>query len=280
MAEIPTAIIEADRAKISESDLRQLSTHLGDVEAHIAAAVAEAPLSDRPFPHMLMEQVLPEWLYEMLRRAWPAAEFFGQPKPSRRILDLGEGHGSFAQLPDTLQRFWVTLQSEVLQRMLGGAMVHRYASCFDAKFERLLPGYAAGGWRTFGLEFERAGLMMHSPGFELRPHIDSSRYAVVYLLYCPADDAHLEEGTDLYEMPATASAGATGVHSMRTSYPEIPPGIAPTVSLPYRRNSLATFLVAERSLHGVTIKRLADRRVINCAVKVPDTVLQRLVAAS
>jgi hypothetical protein len=278
IAEVAPEVIEAERAKITDDDLQRLTGSLAEIEAHIHAVASATPLSEHPFPHALIAPVLPDWLYEMLRRAWPSAAFFGQPKPSRRIMDLGEGHGSFAQLPDTLGRFWLTLQSEVLQRMLGQAMVRQYARFFDDKFKRLLPRYAKGDWRTLGLEFERAGLMIHSPGFELKPHIDSPRYAVVYLLYCPPDDVHAEEGTDLYDMPP-ASGSAAARPSLRTLYPDAPPDLAPTVSLPYRRNSLATFLVAERSLHGVTIKRLDDRRVINCAVKLPDAVVQEQLAA-
>jgi hypothetical protein len=273
---IAPEIIEANRVKISEADLAALVERLDEVDAHIKTAAAAARLAEQPFPHALIAPVLPAWLYELIRKAWPSPEFFGQPKPSRQILDLGVGHGSFGLLPDTLQRFWTTVQSQVLQRMLGGAMVDLYSRYFDRKFEPILSGYTPGDWQALGLEFERAGLMVHSPGFELKPHVDSPRYAVVYLLYCPADDEHLDEGTDLYAMTGDLPVR----QSLRTLYPDVPPGTAPVVSLPYRRNSLATFLVADRSLHGVTIKQLDERRVINCAVKVPDSVLERFTVAS
>lgn len=276
-APVDPAIVDAEAAKITGADLSMLRERLGDIAAHVTSAVAAAPLGEVPFPHALIAPILPEWLYEMLRRAWPSRAFFGEPAPSRRILDLGTGHGSFDQLPAPLAEFWMTLQREVLQAILGRAMVDRYAPYFDGKFARLLPEYAAGGWRHPGLEYERAGLMIHSPGFALRPHVDSARYAVVYLLYCPPDDTHAEEGTDLFAMPEGAAPSAP---SLRTFYPEVDAALRPAVSLPYRRNALATFLVAERSLHGVTIKQLDDRRVINCAVKLPDAVVERLTPAS
>jgi hypothetical protein len=238
--------------------------------------VAATPLLAEPFPHFHVASLLPDWLYGLIVKSWPDAAFFRWRTLHRKTLDVDRAgaDGHWEMLPAPLQQFWRLIQYDVFHRIVGEALRSKYEPHFDAQFGRLMAGYRKEEWRQYGLEYENVGLMMHSPGFALEPHVDSLRFSIIYLFYCPAAKDAPDEGTDLYRVAGDLPVPA----DLKTYYPEMESiGAVRASTLPYLRNSLGTFLVTPRSLHGVRVKALVDRRVINCAIRLPETAVDRIV---
>lgn len=262
-------ITETNFDVFTEEEINDFEKKLSDAGKYIEDRLNEAHLNEEPFPNAFVENLFPEWLYEMMTKAWPSPEFFDEVKPSRKIMDFDEGDGRYANLPKLTYKFWSIMQSAIFHKVLGNSLIKKYANYVDESFRFLQKDYRDGEWRNYNFEFERAGMMVHSPGFRLLPHIDSPRYMIIYLLYCPLTNDYADEGTDLYKL----SCKIDRPRKFKTYYPEesVVSGLQP-LTQKYHRNSMATFLVTPRSLHGVTIKNLQERRVINCAVKIPKVI--------
>jgi hypothetical protein len=269
-------VLEFAAQQLTDTDVQTVEARLAEVETYVHGRLAAVPVVTEPFPHFHAPLLLPEWLYDWIVKGWPRSEFFRWRTPSRKTLDVDRAtaDGQWEMLPIPLQRFWRLIQQEVFHRIVGRALRSKYEPYFDSQFAQLMPDYQPGEWRQFDLEFESVGLMMQSPGFALQPHVDSSRFSIIYLFYCPVAQDAPDEGTDLYTVPNDLPVP----HEMKTYYPPMESlGELPVSTLPYLRNSLGTFLVTPRSLHGVRVKELVDRRVVNCAVRLPQAAVDRIM---
>lgn len=172
-----------------------------------------------PFPHMYLENVLPE--YDDLVSRLPPDEFYTEISKSRAVTGYP-------------QRF--TLEHPI-DSILAGCM----ARLRDGELLKVL--CRKFGISTHGLKDECLLIRDHA-GYSIGPHTDSPAKVITVLLYLPKDESLVGAGTSIYTPKEAGFTCKGGPH-----YPSDQFNIVKT--MPFKPNSAFAFLKTDNSFHGV-----------------------------
>src|SRR5262245_42682703 len=165
------------------------------VTANVRNAIATATMRADPFHHIVVEQLLPPRVYDVLVKALPPSVFFSEHDPVKQDLPLPLTFG-----PLLATAVWNFVDDALARQMIQPAVLEKFHEPLQQHYETM-----------FGAEFvERANqmphlpsggrLMLRRPGYHLEPHRDPKRSLLTCLLYLarPGDsDAH---GTQLFRV--------------------------------------------------------------------------------
>ena len=213
------------------------------IQAHVSRAIDAARLHSEPFEHIVVEQVLPAAVYNLMIAAVPPAVFFDDHDRLKQNLAFPIGFG-----PALTTLVWSFVDTTVARRIIQPAVLKKfheplqdhYDSIFGPSFRaraNALPQLSSGG-----------RLMLRRPGYHLAPHRDPKRSILTCLLYLARqgdDEAH---GTQLFWVTNDREASYK-----QTYYPEVdgcPCELAAVV--PFRPNTMLVFLNSHGA-HGATI---------------------------
>jgi hypothetical protein len=212
-----------------------------EIAAHIRRAIAEAPLRPEPFPHIVIDGLLPQRIYDLLLEAMPPLAFFTDHDPIKQDLHL-----PITLAPVFAMSVWNFMDGVIARQMIQPAALAKFHEPLQRHFDNIfgpefrdqanaLPELSSGG-----------RLMMRRPGYYLAAHRDPKRSLMTCLMYLarPGDDeAH---GTQLFRVKEDREAPFK-----QTYYPE--PGQCELVEVvPFRPNSMLVFLNSHGA-HGATI---------------------------
>jgi hypothetical protein len=242
-----------------------------DLRRHVAAAITQAELSHEPTPHLVVNDVLPHDVYELMAAAIPPAEAFPDRDPVKTDLEMS----ALGEAPQPTARAWQLFDERIVQEIVAPLTFARLADAVAAH-------YAGFGGTAFGLRAAAiphrsfAGrIQLRRPGYALAPHLDPKRVAITGLFYFPRPGDPEEFGTALYSVE-----GPTVGPSMATFFPEGAGATCRLVrSVPYRANSLLAF-VNSRAAHGASLPidaPLAERYTYQFYVKPDDGQLKQLL---
>jgi hypothetical protein len=217
------------------------------VSRAIHDAVARTPLHDDPYPHAVVEGLLPERIYRAVLRGIPPPAFFSARDPIKQNLRIPIDFG-----PAYAEQLWQFVHDVVATDAIRNAVIEKfreplrrhYAELFGPEFvarAEQLPQAISGG-----------RLMLRRPGYFLAPHRDPKRSMLTCLLYLAKPGDSEAYGTGLYRVK-----GDTESSFMETFYPGehgLATELAKTV--PNRPNSMLVFLNG-RGAHGAGIPESA-----------------------
>lgn len=197
------------------------------IEAHVADAVRRAPLEHDPFPHLVVEPLLPPEVYEGVLDAVPPPVFFLGGRDEHWAVPSGVA-------PLYSRQVWAfvanTLAGDILYRALNARLepvVRDYVRSFCPGLppDADVPLYPSDG-----------RIMLRRPGYDLPPHRDPKWGFVTALMYLARAGDSEEFGTQLYRVKDDPEAPSGSVH-----YPD--PGQCELVrTVPFRQNSMLVFL--------------------------------------
>ena len=157
LAGIPELQTEVRRCVAAyTSDARQahrlpaVRARLGDGEqiaAHTEAAVAKAPLELDPFPHIIIDELLPDDVCSELIRALPPKPFFQTENATRQKLDIP---CLFA--PEYSRIVWGLIYKKVIARAMVTALTEKFRPALDR--------FIQVQWPALGVS-DRAGVSAH-----------------------------------------------------------------------------------------------------------------------
>ena len=233
---------DRDRADQLAALLDRDATH-----AHITRALATTPLETEPMPHMIIENLLPADLYDLLIDTLPPSELFGD---TTNKLNLK---------PELLGQAWSFMERELARQILTPTLVEKFASHIGP-FYRELYGVTAAA-EVVGMPQEGSGdrLLVRGRGYHIDPHQDVKRAFLTCLIYFAKPGDREEWGTQLFRVVGTRShaKGAERgncIYLGRTSYPE-EEGLRcePVTTARFRANSALFFVNSGSGAHGVDI---------------------------
>jgi len=211
--------------------------------AWLNRAVANATMNAEPFHHIVVDELLPRPVYDLLIEALPPTVFFSDHDTIKQDLPLPVTFGPALAtsvwnfVDDVLAR--QLIQPAVLDKFYG-PLQHHYERIFGPEFveqANQLPQLPSGG-----------RLMLRRPGYHLEPHRDPKRSLLTCLLYLarPGDsDAH---GTQLFHVAEDDEAPFK-----QTYYPRDHGHHCELASVvPFRANTMLVFMNS-RGAHGATI---------------------------
>lgn len=235
-------------ARLDERQQRDVASLPGilDVEsvsAHTRSAIARAPLVQHPFPHVVVEGLVPDALYRMMLRAIPPVEFFGDADPTKQNLRIPIDRG-----PALATRVWEFVDDVVARRVIVPAVVEKFHAELDRHFAALFGDAFVERARALPQAPSGGRVMLRRPGYRLAPHRDPKRTMLTCLLYLAKPGESEAYGTELYDVSEDREASYT-----QTYYPE-QAGARCTLAgmVPFRPNSMLAFMNGSGA-HGAHI---------------------------
>ena len=205
LAEIPELQLHVRRCMTAYTeDARQahllpaLRARLGDGEqiaAHAAAAVASARLELDPFPHVLLEELLPDDVCSELIRALPPPPFFQMETADRQKLDV-----PFLLAPECSRIVWGMVYDQVIARALVTALTEKFRPALDHFIRCHWPALGSLAQSGMTLRVTTSRLLLRRPGYVIKPHRDPRWAFLTCLIYLPRSADHESYGTQLYRL--------------------------------------------------------------------------------
>ena len=211
------------------------------IASHIREAIASTTVLTDPFPHMVIEPLLPESAFRTLLDAVPPDDFFEGEHPN--LKGLGSPTTTLPLFSMVVWRSMKDLVSETLSPLL----VERFRP-FAGDFLRISLGDEFVD-EALSLRLHPSGLrlMRRRPGWKLDPHLDPRSRFINTLLYLARPGEPEGYGTQLFRVHEENFVARWA----NTYYPErngTRCEVAKT--LPYRGNVALSFLNLGGGAHG------------------------------
>jgi hypothetical protein len=270
-AQGPLLVAELDRRQASMLNDVRARLDATRIATHLARAIANAELRTTPMPHMVVDQLLPPDVYDLLVRTIPPTEVFGDHDPVKQDFEMS----ALDSAPAVTSLVWRFFDEQVVGTVITTAILRRFAPFVSDH-------YAQTGGGPFGAQAAAiphrsfAGrIQLRRPGYALRPHLDPKRVVVTGLVYFARPGDSEAYGTQLYSIDRPfVQAG------LKTFYPEHH-GMTCTLaaSVPFTANTMLAF-VNSGGAHGASLPldaSLKERYAYQFYVKPDDGLLKGLL---
>jgi hypothetical protein len=211
------------------------------IVAHVERAIAAAPLRLEPFPHCIIDPVLPEQYFSALIRGIPPREQFHGNERNRRHVKV-----PLTVAPAYSRRVWNFMIS-VVQRALQPLLVDKFREPLSEWIVRHWPSLAADPFGDpMDLVIADGRIMLHGRGYRIPPHRDPKWGFLTCILYLAHPEDSEAWGTELYAVSDDDEAAGAAPHwidERRCRLVDI---------VPYRANTMLVFLNSTGA-HGARI---------------------------
>ena len=214
------------------------------VQEHIHQRFAETQVETEPFPHIVVEDILPQALYSELLAHWPSKTVRAAPSSrhwERKHLSIGNKNNWIeADAYELWKQFAITIVEQVVKRKIF-EIFSPYSHCRFGKeiHEEFL---------ATALDITEHQLVEDYPGTTVPPHIDQGYVFVPLIFYFPDldDDRHTNLGTCLFR------------HNLGKESPDVcfDKNVTLVKAVPYKANTLVAFIQTPRSWHSASIQRI------------------------
>jgi hypothetical protein len=208
------------------------------VRAHVTRAIAKAPLDDDPFPHLIVDEWLPDDVYDRLIDALPPSVFFADRDDSRQQLPVPL---HFA--PDYSRRVWQFLAQDVVTGMVGPALTDRLGPTIH---DYLTSYCEVPDGIDLSLHASNGRIMLRRPGYVIPPHRDPRWGFITCLAYLARPGDNAAYGTQLYRVRDDEEAPSGKPFYLDQSRCEL------VKSVPFQPNTMLVFLNSTGA-HGASI---------------------------
>lgn len=233
---------DQDRADQLKMTLDRDATH-----THIRRVLAATRVEMEPMPHMIVENLLPADLYDLLIDTLPPSELFGD---TANKLNLK---------PELLGKAWRFMERELARQVLTPALVEKFAPHVGPFYRELYGVKAAAEVADMPQEGSGDRLLVRGRGYHIDPHQDVKRAFLTCLIYFAKPGDSEEWGTQLFRVMGTSSDATdvekgNRIYLGRTSYPE-EEGLQcePVTTARFKANSALFFVNSDSGAHGVDI---------------------------
>lgn len=224
-----------------------------DVIQHLVRRIDATPVVEEPFPHMIVDELLPEAAYRDLLAAWPPDTVFKvNHSMQRHDMHL---RGDLAAMPEAVRPTWLRVLTWTLAA--NRRVARKFAPHARLKYEP----FQGKAWEAAIDKVPHiageAQLAYYTGATGLAPHIDHPKLVTNAFLYCSERaEAEPELGTVLY--------GSRGF-SIPDNRVRLPPDLVAHLlirdkSVAYAPNVCLAYLNTPRSFHGVDPIDLGERR--------------------
>lgn len=229
-------------------DLEQVGAVLdaAAVQAHAARAIGAAPLHLEPFPHAVIENLLPDPVYEAVLRGIPPVELFDGATNKQRIVV------PFEIAPLFSRRVWDFLLETVVDGAIGPAL--------ERKFRKPLAEWLEATWpelrdtpleSLLTLHSTEGRILLRRRGYLISPHRDPKWGFLTCLMYLARPGDSTSWGTQLFAVDGDGEAAGVAPHWIRPEQCRL------MKEIPFRRNTALVFLNSEGA-HGARIPADAE----------------------
>ncbi len=210
----------------------------GDIAVHLRERLGATDLETYPYPHVVIDDVLPTDFYRQLFDQKPPQGYWRRGQHGRENWTVDEDIAPLAT-----EAIWRFMDETVAGQILTPVLVSKFNEYFDEHYHQVVS-------ETGRLDCRHTGgrLMLRRPGYCLEPHLDPGRSALTALLYLGHPDDGSDHGTNLFEVDRALPDAYKGIY-----YPEREGANCRLVKrIPFRANSMLVF-GSRVGLHGADI---------------------------
>jgi len=175
-----------------------------DIHAHITRQIDSATLSQFPFPHAVVDNLLPDALYQALIRGLPPVELFNDRSPNERQLAV-----PFKIAPVYARRVWTYMARTVVEQMLTPALLNLFRPVVRVWMSDNFPALGDEAIDRVPLHASDGRILLRTRGYVIPPHRDPKWGFVTCLLYLARPGDRESWGTQLYTVEGDEEARGT-----------------------------------------------------------------------
>jgi hypothetical protein len=198
------AVLERD----AELDRYQakLNDTLARTEAasHIERAVTGAELHLDPFPHAVVENIVPDDLYVCLLRGLPPLELFADRPTNKQQLQV-----PFRMAPAYSRRVWRHLTSVVIPEYVVPAVLTKFRGPLD---EWLRLNWPEVPTEAVAFQSSDGRILLRRRGYRIPPHRDPKWGFLTCILYLAREEDSESWGTQIYAVEGDEEARGAAPH--------------------------------------------------------------------
>jgi hypothetical protein len=239
------------------------------VQAHVLDAVNRATLQQDPCPYLVIDNLLPEDLYDEMLSALPSPVFFKRHDRTREEMQV-----PFIFAPAFSRLVWDFFMTAVVDQTLVPALTEKFRPALDEFLAATWPSLGTWDQSQLSLRVGNSRLLLRRPGYVIRPHRDPRWAFLTCLIYLQKRGAGHVYGTQLYRL--TREREATHNSPFWVDEREC----ALVRDVPGERNSALIFLNST-GVHGASIPPDApadlERYVYQAQLSPDETTRRRLI---
>ena len=207
------------------------------IEAHITNAFDATPLALDPYPHIVVNNWLPDDVYDRIIDAMPPSIFFAHDRDQHWSVPMGVA-------PLYSRQVWSFVANTIVGEILYKLLNLKFQDAICRYLRSLVPALPAG--IDLKLHPSDGRIMLRRPGYNLMPHRDPKWGFVTGIVYLARQNDSQAYGTQIYRVTDDAEAPTSRVHYVDPAKCEL------VKDVPFRANSILAFLNSEGA-HGASI---------------------------
>jgi hypothetical protein len=212
------------------------------VRDSVAASLSRAELRLAPFPHAVVDRMLPDALYDALVDGLPPAELFADRPVNKRQMNV-----PFGLAPRYARRVWGFMADVVVPDIITPAVVDKFRAPLTAWLEQDWPDISREPLRSqLQLHGTRGRILLRTRGYEIAPHRDPKWGFITCLMYLARPEDSESWGTQLYQVREDPEARNASPHWIDATL------CSPVREVAFRRNRVLIFLNSTGA-HGAMI---------------------------
>jgi hypothetical protein len=213
------------------------------IGTHVSHAIREAEMRTEPFEHIVVDQILPASVYELLLAAILPEIFFDEHDPIKPNLAFPVTFG-----PTLGTEVWNFVDRVIAARLIRPTVLEKFHGPLQDHYDTIFGSSFRAQANAMPHRAGSGRLMLRRRGYHLDPHRDPKRSLLTCLLYLARPGDSETHGTQLFRVFDDREASYK-----QTYYPEAAGGRCELVTVvPFRPNSMLVFLNS-RGAHGATI---------------------------
>ena len=216
------------------------------IRSHVERSFESATLELDPFPHLVLENLLPQPFYEAVLRGIPPVELFdGADNKQRMVVP-------FEMAPAFSRRIWGFLLHTVVDDIIGPALIRKFRQPLDQWLGTSWPELAGQSLESrVRLQSTDGRILLRRRGYVIPPHRDPKWGFVTCLLYLARPGDSPAWGTQLYHVDEDAEAVGVSPHWIRAARCRLAKDVA------FRPNTALAFMNSQGA-HGASIPADAE----------------------
>jgi hypothetical protein len=149
-----------------------------EIRAHITRQIESATIVSSPFPHVVIDRLLPDALYQALIRGLPPVELFNARPANERELAV-----PFKVAPLYAYRVWTYMARSVVEQMLTPALLQLFRPVLNDWMSQSFPTLGDDAIDRVPLHASDGRILLRTRGYNIPPHRDPKWGFVTCLLY-------------------------------------------------------------------------------------------------